>query len=429
MKKIIVTLDKKFQVPLFEYIYMFIMVIYMGQMTFETSRMNYSLSGNPIPFLIPIIATIILLKRRKVSFYDKKLFKLLCIFIIWSLLQSIKNQLFNSQELSYYFFLFYSLLIAYIHIKVFDKKIFILYEDIIVRLSILGLIIWITAVILPSPLQSFFRMFPDTGYGHNFLYLYNLMDPEQGQVSILLRNAGFSWEPGRYAICLLPAIWFNLSVNDIKFKKNRKIIVLLTAMLSTQSTTGICITILLYSIYYLKTISIKSIFATTILMLPIIYLSLQTDFIGGKISRQLDISSQKEEIEKNIAWHKKQSNHNELIASMDRFISAYYELTNIQHAPFIGYGLNTDHSFFYQKITSNYNLTGGFLQLLGMFGIILGTYIYYLLFKSSIILNQRKVDLRKYSIFFIIILSSISYPIFGLPLFTAFWLYGYFYNK
>lgn len=429
MKKIIVTLDKKFQVPLFEYIYMFIMVIYMGQMTLETSRMNYNLSGNPIPFLIPIIATIILLKRRRISFYDKTLFKLLCIFSIWSLLQIVKNHFFCTQELSYYFFLYYSLFIAYIHIKVFDKKIFILYEDIIVRLSILGLIIWISAVIFPSPLQSFFRMLPNTGYGHNFLYLYNLMDPTQGQVSILLRNAGFSWEPGRYAICLLPAIWFNLSVNNIKFKKNKNIIILLIAMLSTQSTTGICITIFLYTIFLLKKVYFSSVFTTSILIIPIIYLSLQTDFIGGKISRQLDITTQKTEIEKNIEWHAKQSEPNELIASLDRFISIYYEYLNILPNPILGYGLNTNHSLFRSQITSNYNLTGGLLQLIGKHGIILGIYIYYILFKSSIALFNKKKDLRRYSIFITIILSSISYPIFGVPLFTTFWFYGYFAKK
>ena len=52
----------------FEVLYMFVMVIYMAQATKETGRMVGSISGNPIPFLIPIVLTYLLCKRHPISF-------------------------------------------------------------------------------------------------------------------------------------------------------------------------------------------------------------------------------------------------------------------------------------------------------------------------------------------------------------------------
>ena len=58
-----IKIQKKTYCPTFDYLYLFFMVVYMGQMTPETSRMVGSLSGEPVPFLIPIVLTIILLYR------------------------------------------------------------------------------------------------------------------------------------------------------------------------------------------------------------------------------------------------------------------------------------------------------------------------------------------------------------------------------
>ena len=59
--------------PIYEYLYLFVMVIYMAQMTSETGKMVGTLSGNPILFLITIVLTIILLIRNPISFLHRKL--------------------------------------------------------------------------------------------------------------------------------------------------------------------------------------------------------------------------------------------------------------------------------------------------------------------------------------------------------------------
>jgi len=124
----------KYKSSTFEYIYMVIMIIYMAQMTPETSRMIGQLSGNPIPFLFPIILTAILIRRHPISFKSISLVKILAIISIWSIAIVIKEQLFNAEELSYIFFLYYAIIIAYIHVQIYGKRLFIYYEDILVKI-------------------------------------------------------------------------------------------------------------------------------------------------------------------------------------------------------------------------------------------------------------------------------------------------------
>ena len=80
------SLFKKYDVGIFEYLYMFVMVIYLGQMTPQTGRMVGTISGDPVPFLLPIVLTVILVFKNPISFLNRRLTFVLIIFAIWSIL-------------------------------------------------------------------------------------------------------------------------------------------------------------------------------------------------------------------------------------------------------------------------------------------------------------------------------------------------------
>lgn len=90
----------------FEIFYVFIMIIYMAQSTPETGRMIGLISGNPIPFLFPIILTFILCQRHPITFNNKYLYLTLIIYGIWAVCSLIKYNIFNTKELSYHFLWF-----------------------------------------------------------------------------------------------------------------------------------------------------------------------------------------------------------------------------------------------------------------------------------------------------------------------------------
>ncbi|MBR4131180.1 MAG: hypothetical protein IKU02_09735 [Bacteroidaceae bacterium] len=416
----------EFFYPFFEYFYLFVMVIYMAQMTTETGRMVGGISGNPIPLLIPIVLTIILLIRNPISFKDMKLWALIGILGAWTLAVCYKFHDFSSSNLSYYVFLFYAIIIAFIHIRVYGRDLFPIYEHIMVVLSLISLIIWGFAVLMPSSTTDFFRQFPETNYGNNLYYLFNWMDPEKGQISgAIIRNAGCSWEPGRFAIMLIPAILINLSREGISFIDNKKIIILLLALISTMSTTGYSIVFLLYVLFWFERLNAKSILSFIFIVLPLAAYLFSLDFMGGKIQNKVNYEGLTRERVHNINYNAKEHGE-EYLGSLDRFESAYFEWINFRKGPILGYGRNTEHSWFRQIISKNLVLTGGLVKIPSQFGIFVGLFLYAILFYSS-----RKISLtfwhqRQIAFAVALLLSSISYVIFCIPIFTTFWLYGLF---
>jgi hypothetical protein len=393
----------------------------MGQMTPETSRMVGNLSGNPVPFLIPIILTIILLFRHPISFAHKKLWKFVGIMFFWSVAVCFKFHDFSSGNLSYYFFLFYAIFIAYIHVRVYRRCLFFLYEHIMVRLSAISLVLWGIHMLLPFS-DSIFRAFPATAMeGTNVLYIYQWTDT--------IRNSGSAWEPGRFAIMLIPAILINLSRRGVTFYKNKNAIILLAALVSTFSTTGYSIAILLYVMYWFKKFTVHRIVFFFVFVLPLCVYLFSLDFMSEKIQDRAEFEGLTKQNLAIYEYHAEKSG-NEYVGSIDRFESAFFDWLNFQEEPLLGYGRNSDYSWFSQKISTNFVLTSGFVKILSQHGAVVGVLLYIILFFSSFKISRMFPHQRKFAFALALMLCSVSYSIFVAPIFMAFWFYGLFcYNK
>lgn len=402
----------------------------MAQVDKHTGRMVGVLSEPWFPFFLPIILTLVLLDRNRVKFDDKRLIRVILTFAIWTvLLFSHKQHYYDSVQFSYVFFLFYSIIIAFIHVQVFGKKMLPLYEHIMVRLCFIALVLWGIAVIYPGS-ATFFREFPKTNLGRNVYYLFVWLDEAESSGAVvtyngILRNAGCTWEPGRFAIMVLLALYCNLARRGIKFKGNWSGIILLMALISTQSTTGYVGAIVLYSTIALKKFDLKYILGFLIIIVPIGYQLTKMEFMEEKIMEQADMDANLKKINESIDYVNKVKESNEYAGSLSRFASIYFELINIQHDPILGYGRNVGKSYFAQRISGNFLLVGGLLKIFGQYGIPLGIILYLILFHSSSVLG-REFKIRKSTLFILFIIISVSYPLFTIPVFMAFWLYGIF---
>lgn len=423
-----VSLFKQDKIRTFEYLYFFVMVIYMAQIHENTSRMVGTVSGALFPFLLPIILTIILLDRNKVKFDDKRLIRICLLFALWIVLLFTNKSYYGNEQYSYYFFLYYSIIVAYIHVQVFGKKMLPLYENIMMKLSLLSLVFWGIYIIYPST-AAFFRGFPEAGQGHHIFYLYKWTDPAVREIQSynysILRNAGCSWEPGRFSIMVLLALYCNLARCGIKFIGNWSGIILLLALLSTQSTTGLLGAIVLYSIFAFKKFDLQYIIAFLIFVVPVSYQLISLDFMGEKIEEQLDLDASLKKINSSVDYVNKVKESNEYVGSLARFPSMYFEIINIEHDPLLGYGRNDGKSYFSQRISGNFVLTSGLLKIFGQYGIPLGLILYLILYRSSAALG-RIFKVRKFALFAIFLISLTSYTIFITPVFMAFWFYGLF---
>ena len=406
----------------FEYSYFFIMFIYMAQMTVGTNRMIAGIGAPWLPFLLPIVLTFIILWQNRVNLSSHRLFKILAICLVWEVCVTINKGLYSTGSQSFHFFLFYSIFIAYVHVQVFKKQIVPLYETVIVLFCKISLPLWALSVLLPSVMTSLASIFPETNLGHNLFYLYNYIDADSQHH---LRNSGCAWEPGRFAIMIVLGIYCNILRNGVKFKKNNNIWWLLLTLLTTMSTTGYLITILVFviSIFrHLKKINPVYIF----FLVPLVIYLFSLDFMSDKISNQIDLNSTMSSTLEQFGYHNQTTQQGKYIASLGRFESMYFEFDNLIHDPIVGYGRDTRNSYFYNNISSNFYLTGGIIKVLSMYGLFLGLYFYFLLYKSSGKLNSLYKGGSKFLLFVIILLSSVSYDIFIIPIFTAFWLYDLF---
>lgn len=424
-----VSLFKQDKIRTFEYIYFFVMVIYMAQVDKHTGRMVGVLSEPWFPFFLPIVLTLVLLDRNKVKFDDKRLIRILLTFAIWTVLLFSHKQHYDSVQYSYVFFLFYSIIIAYIHIQVFGKKMLPLYEHIMVRLCLIALFLWSIAVIYPGS-ATFFRGFPQTSLGRNVYYLFVWLDEAESGGAVvtyngILRNAGCTWEPGRFSIMILLALYCNMARCGIKFRGNWSSIILLISLITTQSTTGYIGALVLYSIFAFKKFDVKYILAFFIIIVPIGYQLSKIEFMQEKIAEQLDMDTNLRKLDESMDYVNKVKKSNEYVGSLSRFSSIYFEIINIEHDPILGYGRNDGKSYFSQRISGNYVLTSGILKMFGQYGIPLGIILYIILFRSSAALG-RDFHTRKFALFAIYLISLTAYTIFIVPIFTAFWFYGIF---
>ena len=406
----------------FEFFYLFVMVIYMGHMTPETRRMMESLSGNPIPFLIPIILTIILINRNKISFRNTHFCIALVISVLWTCCHVLVQDFYSTKELSYYFFLFYNIVIAYIHINVYKNSLFVGYESVMTLICIITVPLWIFGQFG----HDLFLSLPKTGFGNHLLYVYNQMTFGGIQTSMgVMRNAGCSWEPGRFSIMVTLALFVNLMKNGIKFKNNGHVFWLLLGLLSTMSTTGYVNAIILYGCFVIKQVRFKNILVFLFAFIPFVIIISQLEFMKDKLTEKADYLVEVERVELHNDWYEKNMGGDEMAFAIDRFPSMYFETENIKHDPILGYGRNNAHSYFYQNYSSAYGITGDLLQIFGMYGIPL---VYMVLFKSSRMLIQER-GVKRYAMFFLFLSSLVSYPMFGYPIFTAFWMYSFFINS
>lgn len=424
------TINKAIKRWSFEYWYLVVMVIYASKVTPETTKMNGGLSGNPLPFLIPILLTLILLYRNKISFKNNQLLQLLGVSFLWICLITIKYSAFNTGFQSYNFFLIYAILIAYVHIKVYGKSFCNIYEDIMVKFSIISLLLWLFGFLLPGPAASFFHLFPSveaiSGGGNHVFYLYNWFDPTISKSNYvnIPRNSGCCFEPGYFASMLCIAVLCNCFRNGLKIK-NKNFLILSVALLTTFSTTGYLVYFVILTTFYIKSFSFASVLKLCFIVVPLSIYVMNLDFMGEKILQKSNLKEENHRFHSAESYHAKQGDV-EFHVSLDRIQSLYFESQNILNDPILGYSRDVSKSWFGQTFISNYSLTGGLLKVIGQFGLVFGLFLYVLLFRSSKSLSDESNLKRSYILVIVMMLISVSYGYFGTPIFMTFWLYGVF---
>lgn len=193
----------------------------------------------------------------------------------------------------------------------------------------------------------------------------------------MLKNAGMFWEPGAHAGILSLCLGLNLNHFKYYWLNNKfQLIVVILALITTQSTTGYIVGFLILLFYFYKPRN----FAISLLILPLIigiwlYFYNSTDFLKEKIESQYEKSLEQEVGD----------------FSNTRFGSLIFDWHYINKHPFIGNGFDEktryqDHQFLFAGAKEDVIGSGnGFSHYLASMGIffVLGYFVF--LWKAAVV--------------------------------------------
>ena len=406
-------MERKKHTDYLEYLWVSILVIYCAKaVKFAQTFQNFD---NLVALIIPVIVLTVLVRKYGVYKWRQYLTVLL-FYVIYFIAVTIKYRTIHPQ-----FFLanFLSLTIAYFTITILKERFFYIYEDIVFKLSLVALFFWGMLVVIPNTIASLLKLLSfETGYGivDSSILIYTI--GINFRESVIPRNSGFAWEPGVFSCFVALAILINLIRNKFTIRRNAKLFILTLTVLTTQSTTGYSILlILLMLVLYNKNLKYTFLLYPMFLVLCIFISTLS--FMGDKIA---------DTAKDNIDGILTNSIANDTYEVPQRFDAIKIDFVDFLSNPILGYGGHFEDRWTI-KLGANIASTSGLGRLiasLGSVGILFFLYCTYLSSYTWSILFHYKGTMF---LLLVILGIAISYTIIFDPLLMCFWMFGFYYSE
>lgn len=369
------------------YFLIFLLVAYSGINFFFGDR--YMLVG------ILIVTTIFIIKKIKI---DEFALIFVGIFILLFILQTIDSKTFSfNSQIGFII----RILTGYFIIKIIGKNFLKYYVNLIIIFSLISFVFYIPILISPSFEQILInKVAPNFAYydrskenypGSPQFIIYTINT--QRHHTIIPRNSGPFWEGGAFAGFLMVALIFNFILSK-NFFRNKKSIILTTALLTTLSTSGylaFVILILFFVLKYTKHLLTKFVWIFSIVILFYIGYT-QLIFLGAKISKQLEysFSASPGGLERT------------------RFVSAMLDIKVLVENPILGTGLAAlDYSSAIMKKINHRN--NGITFFARKFGILIFILFFFSMYRSFLTLCFMNNIKPSFSIIIMVIIFTIGF--------------------
>jgi len=408
------------KISFFEYLFVLMLILYAGRS--NTFFESGSFTQNTVGVLLPVVLSVILAFKWNVVF-NKQFYTLIFFFAIYFLAVSIKYKVIQPTFFLTYLFLIF---ISYSAVKALKFNLYIIYEYLLYYLAIIGLFMWGVQIILGGDtLFYYFDKIPllqqisfVSGEGLNaILYsvqpsftslLYNFTIP---------RNCGYAWEPGSFAVYLCLAIFVNLFIQSSDKTSKKRFWILAMALLSTQSTTGYIIFMIIIVFYIINKNLQRALLLFPIVFVLLIALS-SLPFMKNKIFELINETSVVDQLV--IDAYGRESP-----ATPQRFTSLKITMVDFRNNPILGLAAHYEDTWTY-KLGSSISTISGIGNLLAQFGLVGFLFFIILSVRSSFTFAKYFNYKGKFLLFIIIISISISYTIIFIPLIMSFWMFSLF---
>lgn len=345
---------------------------------------------------------------------QKALYVSMGIMLVWYAAQCFKVG--NVTNID--FRLVYSIVLCHVSFYLYRGREFFLYfEKVLAHLTILSLIVWSLGMFATGPIQSFVRAVSvwdngNTTFGN--MVFVGLGNQWQNGV---LRNIGFTWEAGRFSSFLVIGLFNNLIIHDFKIKGNKPLMIFLTGLITTFSTTGIGAAVGVLLLYvYNKSVKMRMVSIVLCILLFPSFLAL--DFIGEKIRNNIDVGAEIHNME--YSFYVMGTDQ----ITPQRFTGLYLDFQNWMHDFWFGYNLN-ENSYAENVMFAGYSvwLSDGLIQIFSKYGLFVGLFFYWQLFRSSVRLSKDFNYKGTFIFALVFILISVSYDFWSSAIMLHFILY------
>lgn len=374
---------------------------------------------NPIGIAITVGLSAAMCYRYYINF-TRSIFLIIAALAAWIAIHYYSDADFKILE---YSTLFLKVALAYITVNIFRDRLWTQFHNIVYRLTLIDLGMWVTQNLLGTISLQELSFLPSTGTSLGSFLIYSVSNDtiyEGKFVFDLLRNAGFCWEPGFYACILVFAIFANFVIYEYRWRGNIELYVLIIALATTGSTTGYtAFFALLITTYILRTIKAPSSSSVTISIISLLAFAavMQLPFMQEKIKSSNDSNNFLTEQKYGVSSLEK----SDRTFTVDRIEGMTLDLLNIQDKPWTGYGTLTN-SYVYNNVSEHIRISNGITFIFAVYGIPFACLIFLLIGYSSRIL-RKDYPLCNSSWLIVLLVTSVSYNFLNYPLFIAFSLF------
>lgn len=401
--------------------YLFWMILLFGRACLFTSDMDPR--TNTLGYVITYGIPLLLLEKYKININDNVKIIVL-IFSFWTMCHLLSDRVL---KLLPYINSVLNLMSAYVIVRIFKNKLFVYFYKIVSYLTLLDVSLWIFVnVVGVRHVARYSMLVPTSGASSASFFIFNTPNCTAYEglgLWGMVRNCGFCWEPGLFASILVLAIFFNLMVNNYKWKNNLHLLILLIGLFSTFSTTGyIAFLVMILCRYYFlmrKGHTLSSVLFL-VLILPLLLVVMDLPFMENKIIRDSDKG--------NFAINNVEAmNYVEKTGAIfvpGRSEGIFLDFQNFIHDPIDGYGLAVENSWVYNNISTYIRISNGVIQIFSRFGVILALLFHFAFIRSS--RQIRKINKGENSLYVIFMILSVSYDLYLLSLCFALIFYSQF---
>lgn len=288
------------------------------------------LAFSPITTILVLMYAMYIFRKRKLK-VDKVIIPFVLIYILVQFLYLFS---FGANDFYLSTYILIKLIYAYLTIKCLAMDFFACYEKIIYKLAFISIPLFLLQLV------NYDLLFKIIGFFQNNIpFLENRNDRFANSIFFtmeshgsIFRNSGFAWEPKGFVNFLVIAVIINLVNHNFKF--NKRLIVLLIAVLTTTSTTGYLITFVLIPLFYIVNKRSSKVILFLFAMVPVLILVISLDFGVSKIQKEIDGRDEYKEL---LVDNRKFESR-----SLGRFPSFIVDFNDAVKRPFFGYGYNRD---------------------------------------------------------------------------------------